>query len=120
MGINYYEHQVVVAQNLKLFMNQKGYTRSSLSKLTGVTAVDQLLLKKGENLDKQLYNGYVIMINDVFSLEEDYFIRPILDQSSELATTTPSITPTERSEIAEELLFGLNHMLEIYSMFIEE
>jgi len=118
MEINYYEHQVNIAQNLIAFIRQEGYTKLSLSKLSGVPrpAIDQMLLRGGENISEKLYNTYILKISQTFNLQEDFFLR-----ISENPKPNYPLSPAhnERSEVAKELLIGLENMIGIYSLYVE-
>ncbi|MBO2945648.1 hypothetical protein JJQ72_16845 [Paenibacillus sp. F411] len=118
MEINYYGHQETIAQNLILLMRQKGCSRLSLSKLTGVPrpAIDQLLLSGGEIIKESSYNTYILWINQTFNLAEDYFLK---EKSMPKFLPQPPLIKYERSELAQELLDGLDQILDIYSMYIK-
>lgn len=82
MSINFFEHQKTIAKNLVTFIRVKGYTKLSLSKLTGISqpTIDQIL--KGESPSQTTYNGQITKINQTFNLPDNYFIT---------AQSTPSI-----------------------------
>ncbi|TKJ86068.1 hypothetical protein PaeCFBP13512_19740 [Paenibacillus sp. CFBP13512] len=122
MSSNYYSHQDVVSRNIIDFMRQEGYSRLSLSKLTGVPRpmIDELLLGVGVDISESVYNTYMLQINQAFNLQEDYFL------TSKETVTSPSsfidseeIVDNEKSEEVQELLFGLKCILDIYSMYIK-
>ncbi|RIX60040.1 hypothetical protein D3P08_00140 [Paenibacillus nanensis] len=116
MGVNYYNHQETVAKNLIAIMRKKGYSRQTISKLTDIprSAIDSLLLRGGENINESVYNSYIIQINQTFGFAEDYFLKE---------TPKPNYSPpapptkTERSARTQELLNGLDIILDIYSMY---
>lgn len=121
MTINYFEHQKTISKNLTAFIRVKGYSKLSLSKLTGISrpTIDQIL--KSESPNPTTYNAQILKINQTFDLPEDYFIT---------AQTTPSISlplayaysdhgnGVEKSEKTKELLEGLDNILDIYSMYV--
>lgn len=108
MSIDYFEHQQNVATNIILFMRERGYSRLSLSKLTGVprTAVDQLL--GGWKGDVQEYNELIERIRLRFDLPVEFFIK-------EVDLPQP---PAIKSDPVAELREGLNNVMDIYSMYI--
>ncbi|WDM21289.1 hypothetical protein [Paenibacillus polymyxa] len=115
--VNYYNHQQIVAENLRAFMQKNGYSKLSLSKLSDVPrpAIDQLLLTGGENIDISIYNTYILQINRGFNFAENDLLK---------VTPKPNLLPppplaqTERSALAQELLDGLDHIMDIYTMYI--
>lgn len=64
MAANDFKEQETVAKNLIAFMRQKGYSRLSLSKLSGIprTVIDQLL--NSGITDESVYNLQIERIND--------------------------------------------------------
>ncbi|WP_025676904.1 hypothetical protein [Paenibacillus massiliensis] len=116
MGVNYHNHQQTVAENLKVFMQKKGCSRLSLSKLTNVPrpAIDQLLLQGGDCLDVSAYNAYILQINQRFNFAEGDLLK---------LTPEPNLLPPpppaqiERSALAQEALDGLDQILTIYSRY---
>lgn len=115
--VNYYDHQQTVKECLLAFMRQKGYSRLTFSKLTNIPrrAINQLMLQGGGNIDKSEYNAYIVKINQTFHFTEDYLIttREVVKSS------TISSVKSERSPESEEALFGLECILDIYSMYIK-
>ncbi|MCM2999980.1 hypothetical protein M3647_21120 [Paenibacillus cellulositrophicus] len=109
MSVDYFEHQENVATNLILFLRERGYSRLSLSKLTGVprTALDQLL--GGWNGDVQEYNEFIEKIRIRFDLPMDYFIKEVALPQSSATILSPEV---------QELQRGLADVLDIYSMYI--
>lgn len=116
MLTNFFEHQETVANNLFALMRQNGYSRLSLSKLTGVPrpAIDQILLSGENNINELVYNSYIMQINQTFDFEGDYLLT-----TKEVAKPSSiSSVNSERSPEAEEALFGLECIMDIYSMYI--
>lgn len=121
MNINFFEHQKTIAKNLITFIRVNGYSKLSLSKLTGISrpTIDQIL--KAESPSQTTYNAQIAKINQTFELPEHYFIT---------AQATPSLTlpltyaysdhglNVEKSEKTTELLEGLDNILDIYSMYV--
>ncbi len=113
---NYFENQESVSKNLISFMREKGYSRSSLSKLSGISrpAIDQIL--SAQNTDVSIYYLQLEQINQVFEFPEEYLIRRT--ETSLLRPT--SIVAEERSEFVQELFDGLDNILDVYSMYLNE
>jgi len=97
----------------------KGYSKLSLSKLTGISrpTIDQIL--EGESPNQTNYNAQISKIIQTFHLPDNYFI---------IARVAPSLPPAyaysdhgigvEQSPQAKELLEGLDNVLDIYSMYV--
>ncbi|MFS0871090.1 MULTISPECIES: hypothetical protein [Paenibacillus] len=115
--VNYYDHQQTVKECLLAFMRQKGYSRLTFSKLTNIPrrAINQLMLQGGGNIDKSEYNAYIVQINQTFNFAEDY----LLTTREGVKSSTISSVKSERSPEAEEAHFGLECILDIYSMYIK-
>ncbi|MGG1940390.1 hypothetical protein ABFY57_11940 [Paenibacillus polymyxa] len=116
MTTNFFEHRDAVAQNMIALMRKNGYSRQTFSKLTAVPrpAVDQLLLSGGENINESVFNSYILQINQAFDLHENYFLT-----TKEIAkSSSTSSVNNEQSERVKELYFGLDCIMDIYSMYI--
>ncbi|WP_340392858.1 hypothetical protein [Paenibacillus sp. FSL E2-0190] len=108
--VNHFDHQEIIATNLRLFIREEGYSRLSFSKVTGVprTAVDQLL--SGINNNVSEYNALIERIVLRFSLPNDYFLKEI---------ATPKPPAVKLSSEAQKLMDGLENILDIYSMYLD-
>lgn len=119
ININYFEHQDTISKNLITFIRQRGYSKKSLSKLTGISrpTIDELL--SSMNPIPITYNTQVSIITKFFKLPHDYFLR-IPTESLNLASQTyGSSERHKRSPKAQELLDGLENILDIYSMYLK-
>lgn len=114
MTTNYFENQETIAKNLILFMREKGYSRLSFSKLTGISRPEIDPLLSGESNNTSSYNSYIMLINQKFQLSEDYFLRTKMD-----SIPPTSSAHTGRSPEIQILHDELNNMMEIYSMYIK-
>ncbi|WP_313640562.1 hypothetical protein [Paenibacillus sp.] len=119
MSLNFFDHRETIAENLVSFLRLKGYSKLSLSKLTYIdrTTIDQIF--KGEGLNSKQYNTQIIKINKTFDLPEDYFTSsrsPIL--STITNTCVHQDAGSEKSAEVNELLCGLNNILDIYSLYL--
>ncbi|MDT3428715.1 transcriptional regulator with XRE-family HTH domain [Paenibacillus forsythiae] len=122
MTINFFEHQDTVAQNLITFIRLKGYSKLSLSKLTGISrpTIDQIL--KCESPNQTTYNAQITKINEVFGLREDFFLtaQPVaFSPALPFYAFSDHGSGSERSPQARELLEGLDNVLDIYSMYLK-
>lgn len=113
--VNYYNHQQTVASALIQYMRQKGYSRLTFSRLTGIprTAIDSLILRGGENIDKSAYNAHILQINQRFNFTEE----DLLEVTPKPNLSPPPPAQTERSALAQEALDGLEQILDVFSMY---
>lgn len=116
--VNYYNQRQTVKESIIAFMRQKGYSRSTLSKLTNIprSAIDQLLLQGGGNIDTSTYNAYILQINRRFNFAENDLL---------IVTLKPNLFPsppaqTERTALAQEALDGLEQILDVFSMYYKK
>lgn len=114
MPVNYFVHKETVVKNLISFMRLKGYSRLSLSKLSGIErpAVDQIL--NGQNANELVFNSQIMQINQTFDLPDDYFLTTQIESISSVP-----LGITERNAEAQELLDGLDNILDIYSIYVK-
>lgn len=115
MTANYYENQDTIAKNLIAFMREKGYSRLTLSKLSGIdrTEINQILSSR--NGDESVYSSQMKQINQTFGLPDGYLLTSI-----QIDTFSPTaIVNNERSELAQELFDDLENLLDVYSMYIK-
>lgn len=123
MNINFFEHRKKIAQNLISFIGMKGYSKLSLSKLTGISrpTIDQIL--KAESPSQTTYNSQIRKIITTFDLPENYFItltQNIPEQTPSLAYAySDHGADLEKNAVAQELLDGLDNILDIYSMYLK-
>ncbi|MGO4271808.1 hypothetical protein AB4Z22_18540 [Paenibacillus sp. TAF58] len=116
MEINLFNHQDTIAKNLLTFVRLRGYSRLSLSKITGISRneIDQLLSSVSPN--PNLYHSQIIQITKTFDLPIDYFL--ITDSHNE-SPSERNLFEYQRSPKATELLQGLDNVLDIYSMYLD-
>ncbi|MBP1153930.1 MULTISPECIES: helix-turn-helix domain-containing protein [unclassified Paenibacillus] len=110
MAFTYYEHQEAIAKKLIALMRQRGCSRLSLSILSGILrpAIDQLL--NGGNSNVIRYNSQILQINQAFDLPADYFLKNECSSALHVLTL--------RTPEAQDLLDGLDNILDIYSMYL--
>ncbi|MEK4286658.1 hypothetical protein [Paenibacillus sp. FSL P4-0502] len=115
MNVNYLDYQETISKNIILFMRERGYSRLSLSKLSGIARqeIDQIL--SAQNTDEYIYDAQIMKIKQKFDLTDDY----ILTATEINLLPSPPIVDEGRSELAQEMLDGLDHILDIYSMHLK-
>lgn len=122
MNYDYYEYRDLIAQNLISFLQQRGYSKLSFSKLTGISrpTIDQIL--KSESPSPKQYHTQITKINEAFQLPDDYFIV-----SQDEPTTTSRYVyaysdhgrDADKSPITMELLNALDDILDVYSLYLK-
>lgn len=123
MSLNFYDYRETISKNLIAFIRSRGYSKLSLSKLTEISRPTIDLILKGESPNQTIYNSQIAKINETFDLPEDYFITAI-----PVAVTPPPLAYAysdhgndhERSDLAKEALFGLDCILDVYSMYLKK
>ncbi|MGR6545718.1 helix-turn-helix domain-containing protein [Paenibacillus tundrae] len=102
-------------------MRFKGYTKLSLSKLTGISrpTIDQIL--KAESPNSNIYNTQISKINQTFELPSDYFLesRITITPPEPVYAYSDHGAGEERSERAQHLLDGLDNILDIYALYLK-
>jgi hypothetical protein len=71
---NYFEYRELISLSIKAFMNNKGYSRKSLSVLTEIDRTDIQNILEINIDDSVLYNQQIEKIITKFNLEKDYFL----------------------------------------------
>lgn len=114
MTEDFFENREIITSNLLVFIRQKGYSKLSFSKVTGIPrlAVDQLL--NGEHINALDYNEHIYKVTQVFEIPVGY----LLTKYTYLFPTTPMVH-SERSQDAQVMLDGLDNILDIYSMYLK-
>ncbi|QZN76224.1 hypothetical protein [Paenibacillus sp. DR312] len=113
--VNYYNHQQTVKDSIIAFMRQKGYSRSTLSKLTNIprSAIDQLLLQGEEDIDISTYNAYILQINQRFNFPEENLLK--VEPKPNLLP--PPHAQPEKNARTQEIFDGFNGLEEILDIF---
>lgn len=116
MDINFFEHRDIVTKNLLTFIRNRGYSKLSLSKQTGIPrlAIDQLL--NPENPNPMSYNDQMSQIMKTFDLPSNYFVTTVSNIGS---TLDHNIDEDPRSPRTQELLDGLDNVLDIFSIYLK-
>lgn len=119
MNLNFFDHREKIAKNLVIFIRKKGYSKLSLSKLSDVSRrnIDRII--KGEGLESEKYNKEIEKINKTFDLPDNYFIAPLISTTPTTYTCLNDCVGSERDPQVEELLDGLDNILDIYSLYLK-
>lgn len=114
MRDEFYRYQEITTQNLIAFLRLRGYSKLSLSKLTGLSRPNIDCILNGEITNPSVYNSYIKKIIQTFDLPNDYFL---INQNDQIALV-PKIY-SKRSLADQELFDGLDNLLDIFSMYLK-
>lgn len=115
MTVNYIDHQETIAKNMVSYMREKGYSRLSLSKLSGIARPEIDRILSTQNTDEYVYSAQIMQIKHKLNLTDDY----ILTATEIDLLPSPPIVDEGRSELAQEMLDGLDQILDIYSIYLK-
>jgi transcriptional regulator with XRE-family HTH domain len=123
MEVNYFIYKDLVASNIISLMRSKGYSRLSLSKLTGVSRLDiDQILKSESSTAEAVYNSNISKINDSLGLPSDFLLKSQVATAS-LDSTVNACScdgvDSQRSPEVQILMDGLENCLDIFSMYMK-
>lgn len=113
-NILYYDYRNNIADNLIEFMRVRGYSRLSLSKLTGLSRNTVEDIFNGKSNDRKIYDYQIIQINQTFELPPDYFLNSQKTQLNVLDNVD-----SEKTRLVKDLFDGLENVLDIFSMYLK-
>ncbi len=118
-----YSLQQIIGENLLTFLRLNGYTKTSLSKLTGISrpTINQIL--EGQSPNPNIYEEQLKKITGALKLPLDYFINPPSNKpeiwqlpSTQYSDRSPA---AKRSDIAQDLLDNLDELLTVAAFYIK-
>lgn len=112
-----FEFQDTIGKNIIYFIRLKGYTKSSLSRLSRVSKSDLDLLTTGEFSDPLLYQQTLEMLTSRLNLSYDYFLERPIEKPGKWQLNTQA--KTERSLVAQELLDDLDELISVIPFYIK-
>lgn len=113
------DFQHIIGKNINYFIELKGYTKSSLSRLTNIKKTDLDQLIKGEFSNPDFYSKQVNRLTKSLNLPDDYFLnKPIERLEKWQLSNTQSASP-ERSPLAQELLEDLDQLISIAPFYLK-
>ncbi|OME64246.1 hypothetical protein BSK65_29375 [Paenibacillus odorifer] len=81
------------------------------------TTIDQII--KGEALKSEQYNKRIEKINKTLDLPDNYFITALTSTTPTTYTCSNDCVGSERDPQVEDLLYGLDNILDIYSLYLK-
>lgn len=119
MSLNFLDHRETIAKNLVTFIRMKGYSKLTFSKLSGISRITIDRIMKGGSFESEQYNRQIEKINKAFDLPNNYFINPLISTAPTTYTRSNDSVGSERDPQVEELLDGLDNILDIYSLYLK-
>ncbi|RBP00013.1 helix-turn-helix domain-containing protein [Rossellomorea aquimaris] len=118
-----YHLQTMVGENLLRYLRVKGYTKTALSKMTGISrpTINQILEGKSPNPKK--YEEQLGKITEALDLPNDYFeeFSGIQEEKWQLPSTQDSdrSTISNKSPLTQELLNDLDELLTVAAFYVK-
>lgn len=118
-----YNLQNIIGENLLIFLRLKGYTKTSLAKMTGISrpTINQIL--EGKSPNPKIYEEQIQKITDALKLPIDYFINfsDIQHEKWHLPSTQYSdrSTISNRNQLTQDLLSDLDELLTVAAFYIK-
>ena len=116
--VQLFDFQHNIGKNIIYFIELKGYTKSSISRLTGVTKsnLDQLI--KGEFSDPFHYEKQITRLTKSLNLPNDYFLKTIERPEKWQLSNIQGTASSQKSLLAQELLEDLDELISIAPFYI--
>ncbi|KQL33471.1 hypothetical protein AN959_17460 [Psychrobacillus sp. FJAT-21963] len=113
-----------IGKNIISFIRLKGYTITSLSRLTGISASTLHCIVAGEMSKHEIYHNNMVKITESLNLPLNFFLEPLSMEKErwQISTTKYILTSsssTRRSELAQTLLDDLDELLIIAAFYIK-
>lgn len=120
INLDFYYYQDAIAKNLIYYIRINGYTISSIARLTYITKKDLEKILDAKVSDPCYYNDQIKRITNSLNLVDDYFLRRSDDKMNKwLLQEQGSVSSSERSELAQELLNDLEDLISICQFYIK-
>ncbi|GBF73425.1 transcriptional regulator [Paenibacillus sp. 598K] len=122
--VNYFDHKQTIAKNLHNFLVEEGYSKRSFSTLTGISRPTIDLILKGESPSPTTFNAQILKINEILQLSPEQLIEVPRTFNNTQKVQKPAYSYSdhgideEKNERAQDLLNGLDNVLDIYSMYV--
>ncbi len=120
-----HSYQKRIGENLLNFLRLKGYTKTSLSRLTEISRPTLNQIIEGRSPNPKIYEDQIKKITESLDLPNDYFLQNFQGniEKWQLPTTQysdrSSLSP-ERSEYAQMLIDDLDELLTVAALYIRE
>ncbi|CAN7534553.1 helix-turn-helix domain-containing protein [Rossellomorea sp. LjRoot5] len=118
-----YHLQSMVGENLLTYLRLKGYTKTALSKMTGISrpTINQIL--EGKSPNPKIYEEQLGKITEALQLPNDYFetFSGFHEEKWQLPSTQYSDRSaiSDKSPLTEELLNDLDELLTVAAFYVK-
>lgn len=113
-----YQIRKEIGQNMIAYIRLRGYTLTSISRLSGISASTLHFIIEGKMSKHDQYHENMIKITESLNLPLTYFLEP-LNITRERWQITTTFSSTKRSELAQTLLNDLDELLSIAAFYIK-
>lgn len=117
-----YNFQKIIGNNLLTFLKLKGYTKTALAKMTGISRPTLNQILEGRSPNPKIYEEQMQKVADAFSLPVDYFLKaPDIQQEKWQVPSTQysDRSTTGRDPLTQELLNDLDELLTVAAYYIK-
>ncbi|MBU8757313.1 helix-turn-helix transcriptional regulator [Priestia megaterium] len=120
--MNLFQSREEIGKNLTTFIRLKGYSKSSFSKLTGISRPTLNLMLSGSIASSTTFETHIKKITDTLNISRDYFL-----QKPNITLETwqqPSIQYSDRAEFrkreeqVQKVLDDLDDLLDIAALYL--
>lgn len=113
-----YQIRKEIGQNMIAYIRLKGYTLTSISRLSGISASTLHFIIEGKMTKHDDYHENIIKITESLNLPLTFFLKPPTMNKERWQITTMS-SSTKRSELTQTLLNDLDELLSIAAFYIK-
>ncbi|MCM3359369.1 XRE family transcriptional regulator [Psychrobacillus sp. MER TA 171] len=115
-----YQIRKEIGQNMLSYIRCKGYTLTSISRISGISASTLHFMIEGKMSKHDHYHENMIKITESLNLPLTFFLEPpTMNRERWQITTTSSSSSTKRSELAQTLMDDLDELLSIAVFYIK-
>ncbi|WP_342567769.1 XRE family transcriptional regulator [Psychrobacillus sp. FSL K6-4046] len=113
-----YQIRKEIGQNMLSYIRCKGYTLTSISRISGISASTLHFIIEGKMSKHNHYHENMRKITESLNLPLTFFLEPPTMNRERWQITTKS-SSTKRSELAQTLLNDLDELLSIAAFYIK-
>ena len=118
--VQLFDFRYTIGKNITYFIQLKGYTKSSVSRLTTITKAELEQLIKGEFSDPVLYQKQIIRLTKSLNLPNDYFLKQTIERPEKWQLSNKHRTASPKINLlAQESLEDLEELISIAPFYIK-
>lgn len=122
-GMKLFSLKKSIGENLLHYIRLNGYTKTSFSKLTGISRPTLNQILNGDSPSPNIYEEQMKKITDALGLPLDYFTQlPSHEQEKWLLPATQysdRFSGSERDALTRELLADLDELLSVAAFYVK-